>query len=117
MKKIISLLAFFTIISCGNKCDEIPNSFNSYDQAKEVVLSSNFKLTDKADVSGSSWITSAKYFSCDGLSGFFIVETGNRTYIHQNMPYEVWENFKNADSKGSFYSRNIRGNYQLKLNH
>jgi hypothetical protein len=116
MKKIISLLAFFTIISCGQKCDEIPNSFSNYDQATEVVLSSNFKLTDKADVSGSSWITSAKYFSCDGLSGFFIIETSNRTYIHQDMPYEVWENFKNADSKGSFYSRNIRGNYQLKLN-
>jgi hypothetical protein len=116
MKKIISLLAFFTIISCGKKCDEIPNSFSNYDQAKEIVLSLNFKLTDKADVSDSSWITSAKYFSCDGLSGFFVIETGNRTYIHQDMPYEVWKNFKNADSKGSFYSRNIRGRYQLKLN-
>ena len=116
MKKIITFLIFIIIASCGNKCDEIPNSFSNYDQAKEIVLSLNYKLTDKADVSGSSWITSAKYFSCDGLSGFFIIETGNRTYIHQDMPCEVWENFKNADSKGSFYSRNIRGNYQLKLN-
>ena len=116
MKKIIAFLIFITIASCGNNCAEIPNSFRNYDQAKEIVLSSNFKLTDKADVSDSSWITSAKYFSCDGLSSFFVVEMSNRTYIHQDMPYEVWENFKNADSKGSFYSRNIRGNYQLNLN-
>jgi hypothetical protein len=116
MKKIIAFLIFMTVSSCGNNCKQIPNSFSNYDQAKEIVLSSNFKLTDIADVSGSSWITSAKYFSCDGLSGFFVIETGNRTYIHQDMPYEVWGNFKNADSKGSFYSRNIRGNYRLKLN-
>lgn len=116
MKKIIPYLFFFIFFSCDNKCDEVPNSFSNYNQAKEIVLSSNFKLTDKADVSGSSWITSAKYLSCNGLSGFFVIETGNRTYIHQNMPNEIWENFKNADSKGSFYSRNIRGNYQLKLN-
>lgn len=115
MKKIIAFLIFTTIASCGNNCAEVPNSFSNYDQAKEIVLSSNYKTTDKADVSGSSWITSANYFSCDGLSGFFVIETGNRTYIHQDMPYEVWENFKNADSKGSFYSGNIRGNYQLKL--
>jgi hypothetical protein len=116
MKNIIVFLLFLTIVSCGTTCTEIPNSFSNYDQAKEIVLSSNFKLTDEADVSGSSWITSAKYFSCNGLSGFFVIEMGNRTYIHQGMPYEVWENFKNADSKGSFYSRIIRGRYRLNLN-
>lgn len=116
MKKIIAFLIFITVSSCGNNCEDIPHNFSNYKQAKDVVLSSDFKLTDKADVSGSSWITSAKYFSCDGLSGFFIIETGNRTYIHKNMPYEVWENFKNADSKGSFYSRNIKGRYRLNLN-
>ncbi|MFV5695164.1 KTSC domain-containing protein [Flavobacterium sp. LB3P122] len=116
MKKTIAFLIFTTIASCGNNCAEVPNNFRNYDQAKEIVLSSNYKTTDKADVSGSSWITSANYFSCDGSSGFFVIETGNRTYIHQDMPYEVWENFKNADSKGSFYSGNIKGNYKLKLN-
>lgn len=119
MKKIIFLvtLLFITITSCnGKKCKELPNSFSNYDQAKESVLSSNFKLTDEADVSGSSWISSAKYYSCDGLLGFLVIKTGNRTYIHQDIPFEVWESFKKADSKGSFYSRNIIGNYRLKLN-
>lgn len=116
MKKIIAFIIIFTITSCGNNCQDIPNNFGNYNQAKEIVLSSNFKLTDEADVSGSSWITSAKYFSCNGLSGFFVIEMGNRTYIHQGMPYIVWENFKNADSKGSFYSRIIRGRYRLNLN-
>ena len=116
MKKIIAFIIFITFASCGNKCDEIPNSFSSYELANEVVLNSKLLHSEAADVSDSSWITSAKYLSCDGLVGFFVLEAGNKTYIHQDMPYEVWENFKNVDSKGSFYSRNIRGNYQLKLN-
>lgn len=117
-KKIFFKLIFFvliTISSCGQNCKEIPNSFINYAQAKEIVLDSNFKFTDKADVSDSSWITSAKYFSCDGLNGFFIIKTKGKTYIHQNMPYKMWKNFKQASSKGSYYSRNIKGNYQLKL--
>ncbi len=116
MKKIILYLFFITITSCGNKCDKVPNSFSSYDQAKEVVLNSNLLHSEEADVSDSSWITSAKYLSCDDMVGFFAIEIRNKTYIHQGMPNEVWENFKNADSKGSYYSRKIRGNYRLKLN-
>jgi len=119
MKKTIllfALLIFITITSCGgNNCKELPISFSNYNKAQEIVLSSSFKLTDVADVSGSSWITSAKYYSCDGLLGFLVIKTGNRTYVHQDMPIEVWESCKKADSKGSFYSRNIRGNYRLKL--
>jgi hypothetical protein len=119
MKKIIplfTLLILISIASCsGNNCKELPIIFSNYSQAKEIVLNSSFKVSDDADVSNSSWINSAKYLSCDGLSGFFIIKTGNRTYIHQDMPHEVWERFNNADSKGSFYSRYIKGNYRLKL--
>ena len=122
MKKIIhllNLLLFITISSCvqnSENCKEIPNNFSNYNQAKELILNSKFKFSEKADVSNSSWISSAKYLSCDEESGFFIITTNNRTYIHQNLPIGVWEQFKNADSKGSYYSRNIKGNYSLKLN-
>lgn len=109
-------LVCIILTSCEKNCKELPNSFSNYNQAKTVVLSANFKYTDEADVSDSSWISSAKYFSCDRLMGFFIIKTDNKTYIHKDMPYKVWKNFKKADSKGSFYSKFIRGNYQLKLN-
>jgi hypothetical protein len=113
---IIALLLIVTITSCGQNCKELPNSFSNYNQAKEIVLRSSFKLIEDADVSSSSWISSAKFYSCDSFSGFLVIRTGNKTYIHQGIPFKVWVSFKNADSKGSFYSRNIKGNYKLKLN-
>jgi hypothetical protein len=84
-----------TIASCsGDNCKELPISFTNYNQAKEIVLNSTFKVADDADVSNSSWINSAKYFSCDGVSGFFIIATGNRFYIHKDLLQEIWERFK-----------------------
>ncbi len=118
-KKIISyliILVFILFISCSENCNELPNSFSNYEQAREMVLTSNYQITEVADVSDSPWITSVEYLSCDGLNGFFVIKIGYKTYIHQNMPIEVWENFTEVESKGSFYSKKIRGRYQLKLN-
>ncbi len=118
-KKIISyliVLVFLLFISCGENCNELPNSFSNYEQAREMVLTSNYQIKERADVSDSPWITSVEYLSCDGLNGFFVIKIKDKTYIHQNMPYDVWQNFTEAESKGSFYSKKIRGRYQLKLN-
>ena len=96
------LLLVYTIASCSEKnCKVLPDTFSDNEQAKEAVLNSSFKLKEDAGVLKSSWINSAKSFSCDSQSGFLIITTGHKTYIHQNLPIEVWEQFKSAYSKGS----------------
>lgn len=114
MKNYI-LFLLFVLSSCGQNCKELPSSYKNYEEAKTIVLSTDFKFTDDCDVSESSFITSADYYSCDRLTGYFIVGMNNKKYIFQNMPYEIWEDFKNAESKGKFYNREIRGRYQLSL--
>jgi KTSC domain len=109
------LLLLFVLSSCGHNCNELPSSYKSYEEAKTIVSSISFKFTDDCDVSESSFITSANYYSCDRLTGYFIVEMNDKKYIFQNMPYEIWEGFKKAESKGKFYNREIRGRYQLSL--
>lgn len=113
--KLYIVLLLFTLVSCGQNCKDLPNSYKSYEEAKTIVLGTNFKFTDNCDVSESSFITSADYYSCDGLAGYFIVGMNGKKYIFQNMPYEVWDGFKNAESKGKFYNREIRGRYLLKI--
>jgi lysyl-tRNA synthetase class 2 len=36
-----------------------------------------------------------------------------KTYIYYNVSEEVWIGFKNAPSKGSYFSRFIKGKYPL----
>ena len=115
----IKILLFVTIIitSCNHKnCSEININFTSYNNAIEVVQNSSFAIEEKVDTD-SSWIDSIEYYSCDEKFGYLIVNTKKgKSYIHKNVPIQVWNQFKNADSFGRFYNQNIKGNYYLGLN-
>jgi len=111
----ILLIGLFSQISYGQDCKTLPRTFDSYQQATRLVKSSKFKIKETLDTSKSSWIRGATYFSCDGESGFLIFRTDSREYIHQDVPIDIWNGFKNASSFGSYYNRYIKGKYQLLL--
>jgi hypothetical protein len=119
--KIMKILiyCFFLIlsISCSkSNCNKINSNFTSYDSAIELVKSSDFSIEEKINTD-SSWINSIEYCSCDKLTGFLIVNTKKgKSYIHENVPIQLWYEFKNANSFGRFYNQNVKGNYFLSLN-
>ncbi|MGN6248952.1 MAG: KTSC domain-containing protein [Ginsengibacter sp.] len=117
-KFLFVLLLSIGIISCHSQnCDTLPDKFATYDEAINVVESNGFKIHEIANTSKSSWITSAQYYSCDGITGYFIYKTKEgKEYIHKGVPINVWEEFKNASSKGSYYDYNIKHKYRLLLN-
>ena len=108
---------FFLFFSCSQNCNNLPDKFDNYNQARSLVLDSYFKIIDEADVSNSSFIKSAGYYSCDGLVGYLVIGTHDTDYIFQYIPYPVWTQFKNANSKGRFFNMKIKGRYKLKLNY
>jgi hypothetical protein len=112
-KLIIIVLFLFAYNANAQDCKTIPQSFNSYQQAVKAISNSTFPYTDKFTTSSSSWIRSATFKSCDGKTGFLIIGTDSDSYIHQNVPISLWQNFKRASSYGSFYTKNLRGRYKL----
>ena len=117
MQKIIIIcLSSLIVVSCNSRdCNKLPVNFTSYSQAINLVRNSSFKIEEAANTSNSSWITSAKFYSCDGMTGYFIYSTKDHEFIHKGVPINVWEEFKNASSKGSYYDYNIKYKYQLNL--
>lgn len=97
------------------KCSDLPNSFSSYSQAITTIQNTEFKISESLTTSKSSWIRRADYYSCDGQSGFFIIVTDAKSYIHANMPIALWLHFKQANSFGSFYDHYIKGKYRIYL--
>jgi hypothetical protein len=88
--------------------------FESYAGAIQEVRETSFNFSDKIATPESSWIASAEYYSCDGKTGFFIlVLDEGREYIHANVPKEIWENFRNASSKGEYYNAALKERYRL----
>jgi hypothetical protein len=119
MKKILCfVLLVLVFTSCNNQnCSDINNkTFSSYSEAKQYVQTFDFQLSEEENLQRSSWMKKANYYSCDGLVGYFTYETKNRkNYIYRNVPMEVWQGFKNADSPGAFYNENIKGKFILVL--
>ena len=115
--KFFSLIFIFITISCNTKnCNEINSKFTSYDEAIEIVKNSSFAIDEKVDTD-SSWIDSIEYHSCDEKYGYLIINTKKgKSYIHKDVPIQVWNEFKNANSFGKFYNQNIKGNYYLEIN-
>jgi hypothetical protein len=98
------------------RCKDLPASFKSYTEAISKIKEAKFKIKESANTSGSSWVTSANFYSCDGESGFLIYTTNKGyEYIHQGLPISIWNGFKNASSKGSYYNANIKRRYQLRI--
>ncbi len=113
---ILFQLLFFASCSQKTNCEQLPTQFSSYKQASNKIKGANFKISDKANTSKSSWITSASYHSCDGSTGYFIFVAKGKEYIHKEVPHAVWTTFKSAESVGAFYNKNIKHNYTLYLN-
>lgn len=119
IKATVSMLLILILVSACNapKCNQLPVSFETYAEAISLIKSSSFSLNETANTSGSSWIKSAQYFSCDDATGYFIYRTNDgKEYIHNEVPADIWDGFKNANSKGAYYDSHIKGRYRLKLN-
>ncbi len=114
IKQLLIVSITLLSLSCNSQeCSELNKDFTSYEQAKKSINSTNFTFSDKCNTSKSSWILGAEYYSCDNQNGYFFIRTKKKTYIHKDLPKEIWNEFKNADSFGKFYNSKIKGNYQL----
>ncbi len=118
MKRLFGLIYLILLLSSchSQSCKDLPSYFNSYNEAISEIEHSTFKFADKANTSRSSWITSARYYSCDGITGYFIYTTNrNYQYVHKGVPIEIWKQFKAAPSMGSYYNQYIKHKYRLVL--
>ena len=116
MKFLFTIFFLISLTSCSHKpCEEITENFSSYKEAKNKIENADFNFRDKVNTGKSSWIKQASFYSCNGVQGYFILETKQKSYIFKNLPTSVWKDFKNAASFGAYYSNYIRGKYSLLL--
>lgn len=113
---ILFFLCFVAITACGQAdCNNLQANFTSYSEAINKIKNTKFTYSDNVITSKSSWVRGASYYSCDRNFGYFIIKTDKESYIYKDLPISIWSSFKNANSFGSYYNRNIKNRYQLYL--
>ena len=115
IKLVILCLFINSCTSSAQNCTDLPEQFSTYTSAKKLVKSSSFRFDEYINTITSSWIRGATFYSCDSKTGFLIIKTDKKEYIHQGVPIDLWNGFKKSESYGSYYNRYIKGKYQLKL--
>lgn len=114
IKLILSYLIIYSLLSCKGICDceKISNS-TTYNKAVEKAK--NCGASDSKVTLKSSWIRKISFYECDSTNGFIIVKTDKEEYIHSSVPKDVWLDFKNANSYGEYYNRNLKGRFRFSL--
>ncbi|MFH0878823.1 MAG: phospholipase D-like domain-containing protein [Lentisphaerota bacterium] len=70
-------------------------------------------IEDKFETLDSSWIESATYYrEADQDSGYIAMQIKGEKVTYLEVPVAVWRAFKEADSPGAFYGKNIKQKFE-----
>jgi hypothetical protein len=106
---VLLIFAFASPSAC--KSTKTPQNpiFENY-QSAEAWIKQNHNAETIAP--NSSLIKKIEYYPAE-LSGYLIIylhRGKTPTLLYQNINRKLWDNFKNAASKGKFYNEKILGN-------
>lgn len=108
----MAVLAIVNSSCKGKTCIQLPGRFTNYTDGVAKVRAANFEFCETLDTDKSTWIDAVSFYSCDRETGYLIMETAGKEYIHAGVPMTLWDQFKYADSYGDFYNHNFRHKYR-----
>ncbi|MEZ4908985.1 MAG: hypothetical protein R2771_15405 [Saprospiraceae bacterium] len=97
----------------SSDCNNVPHMFPNFKYAQNYIRSLDWNLIDNVKFDGNSWILGAEYYSCDEITGYFIIKAAHKSYIHDSLEVELWNRFKKTSEPGRYYNNYLRGKYQM----
>jgi hypothetical protein len=115
----LSISVFFNACKSGETAEESETTrFTDYQSAETWI-----KQNHKAEIvtPESSLIKKMEYYPSE-KNGYLIIYLHRgkvSTLLYKNISSSLWEDFKNAESKGKFFNEHIQGNksHTLELDH
>lgn len=103
----------FNVQAQDDNCNSVVDGWKSEKQAIAIIQEADFETSDSISPYNSNWMNSAHFYSCSPESGYLIVKSDKKTYVHQEVPKAIWSSLKKAKSVGGFYNFYIKDNYKL----
>ncbi|MDZ7604268.1 MAG: KTSC domain-containing protein [Cyclobacteriaceae bacterium] len=103
-----------SLLAGSDNCAASSASWKSEKEAIDALEKADFHFSESFKNPSESWLISASFYSCDGQSGYLVIHSQKKDIIHSSVPMIVWQDLKNANSKGGFYNFYIRDKYAFK---
>jgi hypothetical protein len=97
----------------STNCDSLDIALLSLDEAMAKVESSNFRFQQQFKISRTYGVMSAKYYSCNGKSGYLIMLVDKKNLMYLEVPKTVWDTLITSSDINAFYKSEIEESYEL----
>ena len=97
----------------STNCDSLDITTLSLDEAISKIENSKFRFQQQFKISRTYGIMNARYYSCNGKSGYLIMLVDKKDLIYLEVPKSVWETLITSADINAFYKSEIEKCYEL----
>ena len=94
-------------------CDTLNLRTSTLREAVSVIEHATFRYQQQFKISRTYGIMSARFYSCDGNSGYLIMKVDKRDILYFEVPQPVWKELISSADINGFYDAEIKGNYDF----
>jgi hypothetical protein len=96
----------------STNCDSLQLNGLPVDKMIQIIKNSAFRFDQQFKISRLSGIRGGNYYSCDGKSGFLMVDVDKEIELYVDVPKSTWDEFLLSPDLDGFYERNIKNSYK-----
>ena len=115
-KSTLLIIIFFAglyLDASEDRCSLFQENWKSEKEAVKYIENTTFLSSESLTPNENSWVTSVRFYTCNEESGYLIIKSINKTFVHQEVPMDIWNALKKTRTTGGYYNFYIKNNYKL----
>lgn len=94
-------------------CDSMDISNTSLKDAIQMIEKATFRFQQQFSISRTHGVMKAKYYSCDGLYGYLIMQVDKSDVVYLKVPKTIWDELIISQDINAFYASRIYRQYHV----
>jgi hypothetical protein len=92
-------------------CDTLDITSYPLGEAKSIIELATFRYQQQFKISRTYGVMSARFYSCDGKSGYLVIKVDKKDIIYLEVPEAKWKGLISSADINGFYDTEIKGIY------
>lgn len=94
-------------------CDTLDISSFPLKEAISTIELTTFRYQQQFKISRTYGVMNARFYSCDGISGYLVIRVDKKDFIYLEVPETKWRGLISSADINDFYDTEIKENYDF----